>query len=542
MPKVTGKCVNFVMCDTADNKGVIEIEEGQARVCQECGSNLKMTQKTDGGKGKALTWAAGIVIVLVIAGLGLFYGLKSSPPPKPGPAKIKADQGLDSAKTEKTAKTAPVDKLANVPPAQPGQIILKLHGSNTIGSKLGPALAEQFLKNEGARKIVKIPGQKEEEETIRGEFDDTAPAKLIEVHAHGSTTAFNDLFVNSCDIGMASRKIKDDEVKKLGEAGLGDMTSANSEHTLALDGIAVIVNRANPVKSLSVEQLRGIFSGEISDWAAVKGEPGKIRVCSRDNNSGTYDTFKSLVLHDKKLVATSERYEDSNLLSDTVAGDPKAIGFIGLPYIKSAQALEIIEPGASPILPSFFTVAREDYPLSRRLFLYTPESPKNPWIHKFIDFALSKEGQDIVKQVGFIDQTIKAEKIEKKVADTPESLDKYGQLTKNLNQLSTNFRFKASSDKFDNRAIRDLDRVVQVLTQPAYKGKDFYLLGFTDNKGDDQFNIALSRSRAMSVANELKKRGADAKRVEGFGPSNPVASNETKEGRDKNRRVEIWIN
>ncbi|MBF0496506.1 MAG: OmpA family protein, partial [Deltaproteobacteria bacterium] len=241
-------------------------------------------------------------------------------------------------------------------------------------------------------------------------------------------------------------------------------------------------------------------------------------------------------------AATSERYEDSSLLSDTVANDPKAIGFIGLPYIRSAQALEIIEPGAAPILPSFFTVAREDYPLSRRLFLYTAESPKNPWVRKFIDFALSKEGQDIAKQAGFIDQTIKAEKVEKKVADASMPLDNYGQRTKNLNQLSTNFRFKASSDKFDNRAIRDLDRVVQILTQPTYKGKDFYLFGFTDNKGDEQFNVALSKSRALAVANELKKRGAEAKQVDGLGSGHPVASNETKEGRDKNRRVEIWIN
>ncbi|MBF0550469.1 MAG: phosphate ABC transporter substrate-binding/OmpA family protein [Deltaproteobacteria bacterium] len=542
MPKTIGKCVNFGMCDTADNKSVIEMEEGQARVCPECGSSLKIIQATGGGKGKTLSWVAGIAIVLVIAGVGLFYGLAGSPPPKPEPAKIKAAQRVEPARTEKTAKISPADKPANVPQTQPGQVILRLHGSNTIGSKLGPALAEQFLKNEGAKKVIKVPSQKEEEETIRGDFGDTAPAKLIEVHAHGSTTAFNDLFVNNCDIGMASRKIKDDEIKKLEEAGLGDMTSPNSEHTLALDGIAVIVNRGNPVKSLSVEQLRGIFSGEISDWAAVKGAPGKIRVCSRDNNSGTYDTFKSLVLHDKKLAAASERYEDSNLLSDAVANDPKAIGFIGLPYIRSAQALEIVESGASPILPSFFTVAREDYPLSRRLFLYTAESPKNPWVRKFIDFALSKEGQDIAKQAGFIDQTIKAEKAEKKVADASGPLDNYGQLTKNLNQLSTNFRFKASSDKFDNRAIRDLDRVVQILIQPTFKGKDFYLFGFTDNKGDEQFNVALSKSRALAVANELRKRGADAKMVDGLGPGHPVASNDTKEGRDKNRRVEIWIN
>src|SRR5208283_1904719 len=97
-----------------------------------------------------------------------------------------------------------------------------------------------------------------------------------------------------------------------------------------------------------------------------------------------------------QLSATAKRFEDSRALSDAVAGDASGIGFVGLPYIGSAKAVPVADAGAEPLLPTRMTVATEDYLLSRRLHLYTPASPSNPWTLKFVEFALSKAGQDVV--------------------------------------------------------------------------------------------------------------------------------------------------
>ena len=193
------------------------------------------------------------------------------------------------------------------------------------------------------------PGASEEEKTVEGTLPgDSAPSE-IQVQAHGSATAFTGLADGSCDIGMASRKIKPDEIAKL--SAMGDMTSPASEHILGLDGIAVIVNQANPLTSLTKDQLSKIFSGATTDWSAAGGGSGAIHLYARDDKSGTFDTFKSLVLGSANLASSARRFEDSSALSDAVANDANGIGFIGLPYVRSAKAIAVAEPGPCPSCP-----------------------------------------------------------------------------------------------------------------------------------------------------------------------------------------------
>jgi phosphate transport system substrate-binding protein len=257
---------------------------------------------------------------------------------------------------------------------------------------------------------------------------------------------------------MASRKIKDDEKNKL--KSLGDMTSTASENVLALDGIAIIVNRENPISTLSKEQLAQIFSGEITDWSQVLSPRGKIKVYARDDKSGTFSTFKDLVLGSKPLLASAARFEDSNKLSDSVAADPNGIGFAGLTFIRNAKAIAIGESGADPLMPTRFTVATEDYPLTRRLYLYTPATPQNPLTRKFVEFAFSKDGQDSIEKSGFVSLT---PEMEAPKTTTPGAQDEYQRVTENAKRLSLNFRFRSNSKQLDNKALEDIDHVVALL-------------------------------------------------------------------------------
>jgi len=138
-------------------------------------------------------------------------------------------------------------------------IVLRLSGSNTIGAALAPALAEEFLKRQGATEVKTVPGDRDDEVRVQGIFPGEHTPSAIEIRAHGSATAFVDLANGTADIGMASRKIKTAEAGQL--AALGDMKSPTCEHILGLDGIAVIVSRKNPVLALSEDQIAKSWSG-----------------------------------------------------------------------------------------------------------------------------------------------------------------------------------------------------------------------------------------------------------------------------------------
>lgn len=498
-----GRCTNFGNCSAADRKQIFQVPDGADFNCAECGHQLTDMGRPAGG-GSQLGLVLGIVLVLLLAGGFAVYRLFTH-----------------------ASRTAPSGESSAV--------ILRLSGSNTIGSELAPALALAFLKEQGASNARIVAGANDEEKTVEGTLPNHSGTSSIQVRSHGSATAFTSLSDGSCDIGMASRKIKPDEAAKL--SSLGDLTSPAGEHVLGLDGIAVIVNQANPVSSLTKDQLAKIFSGQFTEWSAVGGRNGSIKLYARDEKSGTFDTFKNLVLAGSPLSSSAKRFEDSAALSDSVANDPNGIGFIGLPYVRNAKALAVAERGAIAMLPNRFTVATEDYPLSRRLYLYTPESPQNPYTRKFVQFAISRAGQDIVASNGFISQTVVGQR-EVVASNAPAD---YKRLTSGAERLSVDFRFRTGRSDLDNKALADLDRVISFVNDLHYAGDSILLFGFADNTGSRPLNDELSDDRADTVERQFQQRGLHPATVRGLGSELPVASNDTEEGREKNRRVEIWV-
>ncbi len=448
----------------------------------------------------------------------------ATPPPIPAP--------VEAAPVVVAATPAPAP--ATPPPAE---IVLRFHGSNTIGAQLLPALLEKFLEKEGGTAVKRDPRQDREEVAIEAKFTGKPGPQAVEVAAHGSKTAFEDLAAMKCDVGIASRPIKPEEAQACARAGLGDLQSASCEHVLGLDGIAMLVSRNNPIEILSVSQIADIFSGRITDWVAVGGKPGPIHLFARDAKSGTFDTFKSLVLGAASLSSDAQRLEDSDELSAKVSQDPQAIGFAGLPFVHSAKLLAVSEDGAAPLLATRFTVATEDYALSRRLYVYTPERPTHPWVARFVEFALGPEGQEIVSKIGFIKQTIDLERPAPPLGAPPAYLT----ASQKAERLSVNLRFKKGSVELDNKSLRDLTRINQLLEEPRANGRRLLLFGFADNVGAAASNLKISKERAQAVARQMEMRGIEPALVTSFGSSLPVANNETESGRDKNRRVEVWL-
>ncbi len=413
---------------------------------------------------------------------------------------------------------------------------LRIQGSNTIGAALGPALVKGMLEHQGLQAVHSEAGDGANEQRVIGK---TRQGKTVtvEVAAHGSSTGFSALKKSNADLAAASRPIKDSELVDL--EPLGDLKSPDAEQVIAIDGLAIILNPHNPLNTLNTEQLAQIFNGEVGQWEDVGGVGGAIHLYARDDQSGTYDTFKELVLNrrGKPLAATAQRFESSEALSDAVSHDPHGIGFIGLPYVRQAKALAIVDGDSQPMLPVTSLIATEDYPLSRRLYFYLPPSNRNPWAKALVDFTQSGKGQAIVAANGFIAQQVQAIAVEPR-ASMPEG---YQTIVRDAQRLSVNFRFEEGSASLDNKARQDLQRVVAYLKSHGKLDKQVTLVGFGDAKNDPQRAALLSKLRAMAVRRELVKSGVVLRDIRGFGAQMPVAANTADEGRIKNRRVEVWV-
>lgn len=409
--------------------------------------------------------------------------------------------------------------------------VLRIYGSNTVGAQLMPALVEQWLK--GKSFSIKSNHLTQKNERLIAAV--RAGERLdVEIHAHGSSTGFKAFKAAEADLSMSSRPIKTREVEML--SSLGDLSDKNREVVVGVDGIAVIIHSSNPIRELSMTQLEAIFSGVISNWASLGGPNRPIHVYARDEQSGTYDTFKSLVLGKRShLVASAKRYESNDQLSDDVSQDINGIGFVGLPSIRQAKAVSIADGKNVAILPSELSVATEDYPLSRRLYVYQP-SLGNALTVDLVNFIKSAKGQRVVSAVGFVSQNINAYEI----ALGGQYPDSYKALLNGARRLSLNFRFKPGAYKLDNKALQDIDRLVAFLNKGA--AKQVILAGFSDGAEAAPWRrYVLSTERGDFVAESLIKNGIIPNVVRGFGSVVQVASNDSAKGRDKNRRVEVWV-
>ncbi len=412
---------------------------------------------------------------------------------------------------------------------------LRIQGSNTIGAALGPALVKGLMEQQGLQGVHSEPAEGANEQRVLGK---TRQGKTvtIEVAAHGSSTGFTALKKTTADLAAASRPIKDSELVDL--EPLGDLKSPGAEQVIAIDGLAIIVHPQNPLNTLNTEQLAQLFNGEISTWEALGGSGGPIHLYARDDQSGTYDTFKELVLNRRgKPLAPAQRFESSEQLSDAVSQDPQGIGFIGLPYVRQAKAVAIADGDSQPMLALNSLIATEDYPLSRRLFFYLPPSTRNPWAKALVDFTQSSKGQAIVAANGFIAQQVQA----MVVAPRPSMPEDYQAIARDAQRLTVNFRFEEGSASLDNKARQDLQRVAAYLKNHDKLDKQVTLVGFGDAKNDPQRAALLSKLRAMAVRRELAKNGVVLRDIRGFGAQMPVAANTADEGRIKNRRVEVWV-
>ncbi|HTL71581.1 MAG TPA: phosphate ABC transporter substrate-binding protein [Candidatus Eisenbacteria bacterium] len=229
------------------------------------------------------------------------------------------------------------------------------------------------------------------------------PDVFIAVTGGGSGTGFAALINGTCDLAAASREIKPAEVAAAGKKGIQP-----KEFKVALDGLAVAVHPSNAVSTLTLDQLAGIFSGKITNWKDVGGKDLKIVVLSREVNSGTHVYFKEHVLRHGDAASKEEfspealMMPSSQAIVDEISQNPAAVGYFGMGYLSgSMKTIAVASSAGEPVTPSLDSVVSGRYPISRPLYIYSKGEPADA-VKGFMDFVLSKEGQDVVSQNDFV--------------------------------------------------------------------------------------------------------------------------------------------
>ncbi len=222
------------------------------------------------------------------------------------------------------------------------------------------------------------------------------PNIQVQVTGGGSGTGISALINGTTDICNASRPMKDTEREQVKQKFGRDVV----EIPVAKDGIAIYINEANKVDSLTVDQLRDIYLGKVTNWKDVGGADGKVILYGRENSSGTYEFFKEHVLNKQDFATATQTLSGTAAVVNAVGKDANGIGYGGEAYSKGVKVVKLRAGDKPAIAPSAETVLAGTYPLSRYLYLYLRQEPTGS-VKQYVDWILGSEGQQTVKEIGY---------------------------------------------------------------------------------------------------------------------------------------------
>jgi phosphate transport system substrate-binding protein len=262
--------------------------------------------------------------------------------------------------------------------------------TTTTDGTTQPAANAKPLTIKGSDTMV-ILGQR-----LAEEYMTKNPGLVVQVNGGGSGTGIAALINGTADLAQSSRPMKDDEKQKAAQ----NRGSEIVEQAVALDSLAVFVNSANPVKQLTMAQVKDVFQGKVTNWNQIGGSNATIVLYGRENSSGTYDYFREHVLNKEDFAPRVQTLQGTAAVINAVGSDKNGIGYGGIAYAKEVRPVAISAEGGAAVAPSETTVADNSYPLSRKLFFYYPQNAPER-VTKFAQWSVTPEAQALVTQVGY---------------------------------------------------------------------------------------------------------------------------------------------
>lgn len=251
--------------------------------------------------------------------------------------------------------------------------VLNIKGSDTM-VYLSKALAEEFMRRNQGSQLAVVGG--------------------------GSGTGITALIDGTADIANVSRKMTPEEIAEARSQGIEP-----NEITVALDGLAIVVNKDNPVVQLNLAQLKDIFTGKITNWQQVGGKNEPVTLISREANSGTHAYFREHVLKNEAFAVNAVLVPTSKGVTTETEKTKGAVGYVGVGDAKADKNVKILniakEIGTTALDPGEENVKTGKYPISRPLYVYIAGQPQGK-VKEFVDFMTGPDGQRIVEEQGYV--------------------------------------------------------------------------------------------------------------------------------------------
>jgi len=412
---------------------------------------------------------------------------------------------------------------------------LHVHGSNTLGDRLMPALVESWLGSMGYAQLKRVDANAAltEIHAIR----DGEPL-VVEIGKRGAAAGMRDLIQGDSELAMLARAPSAAEQDAAWQ--LGELTSPDQQFVVALNGAQAVVAQSNPVKTLSLPQLRELLGGGVHDWSQLGGRGGEVRLYCAAASSGLSDYLSERVMKGAALKGCSRRFPSLRQAAAAVAGDPQAVAVVELatPLAGATQALAIADGGIA-IAPTAVNLRSEDYPLVQRYSVYGGQM-MSALGRSLAMYLISPPAQRIVAAQGLLAMNL-PQTMEAAPTSAPAPYREAVAGAQRL-PLSVRFNLRSLSTMFEGGSAQDLDRLVAFMHLPQNRGRSLAVIGFANADPENRlFPTIASNDRADIIAGYLAQHGIVVQRARGLGAIRPLVAQDATGARQRNERVEVWL-
>ncbi len=447
---------------------------------------------------------------------------------------------------------------ATCPEAAPDIDTLTVAGASAVAERLLPELLATYAESMDAAFTQTAAGAGGMSYRV-----EMAEGTDLQMDVRGTTTAdgLRKLIAGQVGLSIAQRTANEAEEALATEAGFGPIRVDGQEQLLAYDGLLVVTHPKNPIRAVPEETVAKIFAGEIRDWSELGGPAGPIKIYLREADSSSRALLDDVLMkaHREAVMDGVTILASDSEIARAVRENPNAIGLTSFVHRAGVNTLEIEGVCGIRVPATEFTIKTGEYPLSRPVFLYSgaPMPDASPRA-SFSAFLASDAAQSVIRRVGFVDRAIQSEPLNTQglrvthavmrdeAATDMEGTKRMLQLMSNAKRLSTTIRFPNGSTDLDTADYAELEQLAALIASDEYAGTEFYFMGFSDSIGRADLNQFLALQRAEIVRQALVSRYPElAGRIQahsvGYGELSPLACNETRAGRNVNRRVEVWV-
>jgi len=436
---------------------------------------------------------------------------------------------------------------------------VRLAGSDTVGLILMPSILEDYAAILDAN--IENSVLPDRQTFVRYVDVNGDEITTMFVDSGGDAKGFAELASSSADFGMSARR--PDNAENQGIVGNGDLRGSDNETVIGIDSLAAVLHPDNPIQALSLEQLRAIYAGEITNWSQVGGNDAPITVLSRSAGVEK-ETFENVIFSGAgaDLGANVTFVETANVdmaanvdMSDRVRSDPNAIGYVSLVFAQDLNSVGISSSCGITSTANTFDIKTEQYPLVRRLYLYNRAENLSAEAQNLLDYALSPAADDAIDRSGFVNFAVErntqaASPLDRAFGRNPSAAesrlaDQLSNDKAEWDRLSTTVRFPTGVSVIGNKELNDIARLIEYL-ESLPEGASIAVVGFADDIGDFSSNLRLSERRAQSVTQQITELAGsrlDNVSIEtrAYSELAPLVCNSDANNRSINRRVEVWV-